>query len=398
VTRDLRLFYLFRLLATSYLYVPIFMLFQEQRGLSFFERLLLGGLYSVVAIVVEIPTGVLADRIGRRRSMMAGAALMIASSLIAYRAHGVATFAVAEVLAALSLALCSGADSAYLYDLLSTRGAAHEYGRRESVASAWHLAGSAIAFAGGGALATIDLALPYVATAVVATAALGVASLLRDDRPAPGVHRPAPPRYGAAIRTALATARRSPRLLWLVGYSAVVFTLLRATIYLYQPYLKAQGLGTAQIGLVFAGVYLTASLVALRTPSWRRRVGDETLLWGLLATLALSFGAMAFVSGPGVLLLLGVQAVACGLYSPLTKPLLNEAIADSRHRAALLSTEGMARRATMGLFAPLAGLYGEGSVLQLCAALGAVGLVVLLVARPRARPARVAAARLREVG
>ena len=38
IRRNLRLFYVFRLLATSYLYVPIFMLFQASRGLSFFER------------------------------------------------------------------------------------------------------------------------------------------------------------------------------------------------------------------------------------------------------------------------------------------------------------------------------------------------------------------------
>ena len=116
MARDLRLFYLFRLLATSYLYVPIFMLFQEARGLSFFERLALGGLYSAVVVLVEVPTGVMADRIGRRRSMMLGAMAMVGSCLLAYRADGFVDFAVAEGLAALSMALCSGADSAYLFD------------------------------------------------------------------------------------------------------------------------------------------------------------------------------------------------------------------------------------------------------------------------------------------
>jgi hypothetical protein len=58
MSRTLRLFYLFRLLATSYLYVPIFMLFQAQRGLTFFEQLALGGIYSAVVVAVEIPTGV----------------------------------------------------------------------------------------------------------------------------------------------------------------------------------------------------------------------------------------------------------------------------------------------------------------------------------------------------
>src|SRR5207237_8892124 len=130
--QDLRLCYAFRLLATSYRYVPICMLFQASRGLTFFEMLALGGIYSAVIIAVEIPTGVFADRLGRRRSMMIGALTMVASALIAAGAHGFGAFAAAEALGAMSMALCSGADSAYLFDLLLEHGRVHEYGRRES--------------------------------------------------------------------------------------------------------------------------------------------------------------------------------------------------------------------------------------------------------------------------
>ena len=96
MARDLRLFYLFRLLATSYLWVPIFIPFKQSRGLSFLEIMILGGIYSAVVIVCEIPTGAFADRIGRRTSMMAGALTMALSCLIAYGSHGMAGFAVSE--------------------------------------------------------------------------------------------------------------------------------------------------------------------------------------------------------------------------------------------------------------------------------------------------------------
>ncbi|MGN6108322.1 MAG: MFS transporter, partial [Kofleriaceae bacterium] len=254
--RDLALFYAFRLLATSYLFVPIFMLFQAERGLSFFERLALGGLYSAVIILVEVPTGVFADRIGRRRSMLLGALTMAVGCLLAARAERFASFAIAECLAALSMALCSGADSAYLYDLLAERGCSGEYPRRESTASAWHLIGSAVAFAGGGLLGEIDLALPYLVTAAVASVAALIACAMRDDSPP----RLAPPSARAAVRAwgremsgALAEVARNGRLAWLIGYSAVAFALLRATIYVYQPYLTERGLGTLEIGVLFAG-------------------------------------------------------------------------------------------------------------------------------------------------
>lgn len=391
IQRSLRTFYVFRLLATSYLYVPIFMLFWESRGLSFFERLALGGLYSAVVILVEVPTGVFADRIGRRRSMLIGALTMVASCLLATRASSFGAFAIAETLGAVSLALCSGADSAYLFDFLHTHDRVHEYARRESTASAWHLMGSAVAFAGSGLLADVDLALPYLVTAGVASIAAVVACLLHDDSPpAPSERAPAAQvlrSWGAQMRAAIGEVRGNARLAWMVGYSAVVFVLLRATIYLYQPYLKERGLGLVSIGLLFAGVYVVASLVAYRTYLLRRRFGDDTLLWLLLGVLAGSFIGLAGVgNGPWMLALLGVQAVANGLYSPLTKPLLNAEITDSRRRAAILSVESMARRAAMGLFAPLAGLYGQSHVMLLCGAVGILGLVLLAFARVQGKP------------
>jgi MFS family permease len=386
MSRNLRLFYLFRLLATSYLYVPIFMLFQEGRGLSFFERLALGGIYAGVIVAIEIPTGVFADRIGRRRSMMYGALMMAASCLVAFKSHSFGMFALAETLAAFSMALCSGADSAYLFDLLLEHDRVHEYSRRESAASAWHLMGSAVAFAGGGLLGSIDLALPYLVTAVVACIAAVVAFLLDDDRPRiiRESARIALRSWSAQMVSAVRDVSRNGRLAWLIGYSAVVFMLLRATIYVYQPYLEERGLGASTIGLLFAGVYIVAATVAYRTHLLRRRFGDELLLWGLLAALAISFiGLAGVVNGPWMLSLLVVQAIANGIYSPLTKPLMNHEITDSSRRAAVLSIESMARRAATGVFAPLVGLWGQQDVMLLCGAVGIGGFVLLAVARMR---------------
>jgi len=381
--RDLRTFYLFRLLATSYLFTPIFMLFQADRGLSFFERLALGGIYSAVIVLVEVPTGVFADRFGRRRAMLLGALAMVGSSLLALQADSFATFAIAESLGAISIALCSGADSAYLYDLLDAHGRAHEYPKRESAASAWHLVGSAVAFAGGGWLASYDLGLPYLVTAAVAAVAAVVACVMREA-----------PVVGAAVVTfgrhslgALAEVARNGRLAWIVGYSAVVFVLLRATIYVYQPYLHERGLGPAETGVLFAGVYLIAAVVAYRTHTLYARFSDNVLLWSLLGVLAVSFVGLAGAgAGPWMLALLVVQAIANGLYSPLTKPILNREIADSSRRAAVLSVESMVRRAAMGVFAPLVGLFGQTDVMLLCGLVGLGGMILLGIFRTNRRP------------
>lgn len=381
MARDLRLFYLFRLLATSYLWVPIFWHFMISRGLGFDEIMLLSAVYSGVVILVEIPTGALADRIGRRQSMMAGALAMVASCITAYFAHGLPMFIVAEVLAAVSMSLCSGADSAYLFDLLQEHGRDHEYPQREGTASAWHQVGSAGAFAAGGLLGEVNLALPYLVTAGVAAAAFVVALCMRTER-RPEPRRPQPARaelreYLGHMRSSLRDVRVSKKLAWIIAYSAVVFVLLRATVYLYQPYLDARGFGIAETGFIFAGVYLLASFVAHRGHALRRWLGEDTLVWGLLGTLAISFVLLNQFSGPWALCMLAVQAVANGLYSPLVKPIINRQITDSSRRATVLSVESVARRGAMGFFSPVAGLYGAASAIYLCGAVGLIGFLAL---------------------
>jgi MFS family permease len=391
MARDLRIFYLFRLLATSYVWQPCFVELMLARGLTFGQVATLAGLYSAVLIVAEVPTGAFADRIGRRASMMVGTLAMLVSSLVSYEAHSMLVFGVAEGLAAVSMSLCSGADSAYLYDFLDDRGAAHEYAHRESVASAWHLIGAALACAAGGFLAEIDLALPYLATAGVALAAFLVAALLEDDGPrlAPGTPAPLAIELRAWVRHMVDAVRdvaRSSRLAWLVGYSAIVFVLLTVTKYLYQPYLRGQHFSLHAVGLVYAGVMLVAAVVALECEGLRRRVGEDALLWILLGTLGGSFVLLSQVTGPWAVSLIGVQAFATGLYSPLVKPLLNREITTSSRRATVLSVESIVRRGTMAVFMPLAGLAGASSALTLCGGLGLGGLLVLaLLAGARAR-------------
>jgi MFS family permease len=384
MARDLRVFYLFRLLSTSYLFVPIAVFFAWSRGLETSQVFLLAPIYCLTVILSEVPTGALADRIGRRRAMMLGALFMVAACLTYYVAYSFWVFAIAEVLGALSMTLCSGADSAYLFDLLNDDGRGHEYPRREGTASAWHQGGQMLAFAAGGELGARYLSLPYLVTAAVATVAFLVALSMRPDAP----RSPARPRLragaemAAQMRDAFRTVARQRRLQWVIAYSAIIFVLLRATMYIYQPYLKSAGYGVRSTGYIFAGVYGVAAFVAHHANGLRQRMSTATLLWLLGGTLVATFLVLGALPGGGWAIgVLAVQAVANGLYSPLVKPLLNNEIDDSRRRATVLSVESMARRVAFGLFAPAIGvvmeLWGTNAGLAACGVFGLLGLLAL---------------------
>lgn len=382
MARSLRVFYLFRLLATSYPFVPVAVAFATQRGLGLVEIMTLKSIYALVVLLSEVPTGALADRLGRKRSMMLGALAMVGACLTWAWSRSFASFAAAEVLAGLSMTLCSGADTAYLFDLLEGRGKRAEYPGREGTATAWHLAGSTLAFAAGGLLGEVDLVLPYVVGAGVAAAAFACAVLL-DEPPA----RPRPAQsLGSEMRAAFHVAAR-PALRWTIAYSALVFALLRATEYVAQPYLAKQGFSVGETGLVFAAFFLIAAAVAHGAMRLRGAAGEPALLFGTLLLLAATFVGLGAATGTASIIILFSQAAANGLYSPLVKPLLNREIDDSGRRATVLSVESMVRRAAFLMFSPVLGWvmarYGVAVGFTVCGGVAVAGAGLLAVLRPR---------------
>ena len=82
--------------------------------------------------------------------MMLGSLLMAIGCVVDFNGRDFWTFALGEGLLALGMTLTSGADSAYLYDLLLANGKEHEYRRHEGSATAAKLLGAAAALVAGG--------------------------------------------------------------------------------------------------------------------------------------------------------------------------------------------------------------------------------------------------------
>jgi hypothetical protein len=216
---------------------------------------------------------------------------------------------------------------------------------------------------------------------------------MREDG-APRRAAVAPRDYHAHVLSSLRMVAGRGPLVWAIAYSTVVFVLLRATEYVYQPYLKVSGFSVAETGMVFAAVYLVAAVVAHNFAALRRLLSETTLLWALLGTLIVTFLILGNIAGPLALLVMAIQNMANGIYSPLTKIFIQREIAESHQRATVLSVESMVRRLALGLFSPaicwLMDRYSPSVGLTLCGLFGLVGMAVLaltLRGRPEELPA-----------
>jgi len=126
--RNLSLFIAFRLLFNARYYYPVFAVLQLDSGLTMAQFAILNAVWAVSIVLLEVPSGALADRIGRKRMVVGAAALMVVEmAVIAFVPLGNATivfwaWVVNRVLSGAAEASASGADEALAYDTLKNAG------------------------------------------------------------------------------------------------------------------------------------------------------------------------------------------------------------------------------------------------------------------------------------
>ena len=122
MTRNLPLFIAFRLLFNARFYYPVFAVIQLDYGLTMAQFAILNAVWAISIVVLEVPSGALADRIGRKR-MVVGAAVLMALEMavlafIPFGNNSVVFWAwvVNRILSGAAEAAASGADEALAYD------------------------------------------------------------------------------------------------------------------------------------------------------------------------------------------------------------------------------------------------------------------------------------------
>lgn len=96
----------------------VIQLFYLQRGLNTSEILYLGIAWSVATLVFEVPTGYLADRIGRKNTIILGVVINIIANVLMFAAYGFWPFALITALLSFSFSCFSGTEDAIIFDSL----------------------------------------------------------------------------------------------------------------------------------------------------------------------------------------------------------------------------------------------------------------------------------------
>ncbi len=305
--------------------------------------------------ILEIPTGIVADKFGRKFSVAIGCLLFGADMLCFGLVESYPILYVAEFLGAIGMTLMSGAEQALLYDslvALKLQDSARHYFSRYDAAGTL---GMLLAFPVGSFVASLGqypqlIPVPFVMSA--ASAALAAVAYLSMEEPARTKPREGFLRMGVdGLRKLYVHRELRAYVLNAVTISAVTFF----AFWLYQPIARRAGLGVAWLGVLAAGFNLFSSILLANSARLESLIGLRRLLFLSAAAPAVLFAALGFIYHaafivPALFLLVGCRMIRI----PMLNDLINRHI-ESENRATVVSAVSLVERFVTFALYPVVG-------------------------------------------
>jgi MFS family permease len=379
-------------------------LFLLDAGLSNLEAFAANAFFSAGMLIFEIPTGVVADTLGRRASYLLGTVTLAVTTVLYWLLwvweSPFWAWAVVSVLLGLGFTFFSGAVDAWLVDALKATGYEGSletvFGRAQIVGGIAMLSGSVL----GGVIAqATDLGVPFLVRGAILVLMFVVAALLMRDL---GFQPDRSERPLRATRSVLRASLRyglgDPPVRWLMLTSPFTAGVAFYVFYALQPYLlELWGDEEAYTIAGLAAALLSgASILGGALAPWVRRLFRRRTSVILLATLAsaLVLLGLGLVRNFWVaIVLVAVWGIASALDDPVHRAYLNDMI-PSKQRATVLSFDSLMGSAGGVVVQPVLGrvadVGGYGASLIWSGAISAVAVPFVLLSRRERPPADTA--------
>lgn len=251
-----RIYYAFNFLNRFMVYMPVFVLFLNSKGINQLHVMMIMSAYNIAIMVGEIPTGVLADKISRKTSVMLGSIIQGITMLCMIPFSNFYTLLIIEIIFGIGMTMQSGAMSAMFYDYLKSIKKEEIYADIEGKRWACVFISQALASIIGGILASYRIELTILITGIAYITSALILSLFTEVP----LNKQKEFKYSIHVVTTfkeIITTKKIFTMLIIVVFTEVLFL---TTMWLYQPYYNSIGINVSAYGIAY---FLMNSVSAL---------------------------------------------------------------------------------------------------------------------------------------
>lgn len=348
--------YLYRSFSWFMVMLPILVLFYQEQGLSMFQIVSLQAIFSVTVLLTEVPSGYLADVIGRKKSLIMGAILAAIGLGIYSIANGFVELLFAEVTLGIAAGFTSGADAALLYDSLLELQKEEQYQKIFGKYMAIGNFAEGIASILGGFLALISLRTPVIAQACVYLLAIPVAFSLKE--PAKKVYHIAEGNLKEILNAAKYALIENKEVKWLLLFGAFIGTSTFTVIWFIQPYWKEMNIPLEYFGILWALLQFTTGGFSIIAHKFSKKIRLLHILTFLVILDIAAFIAIGFYQALWGALIFFVFYMVRGIKTPILDDAMNKRI-PSHRRATILSIQSLCMRLSFAIIGPFIGWISD---------------------------------------
>lgn len=347
--RNIFKLYIFSAFEWMLFFIPILYLFYQSIGLTAKDIFIVQAIFAFVIAVLEVPSGYIADYLGRKKTLIAGTVFMLLGAAYYTFSQNFIDVTIAEIILGIGMSLRSGVKEAILYDSLLVLQEEGQFKYRQGITGSVGQIAEGVSSIIGAFLATFSMRLPFYLQLIAIVCALIIAFTMHEPEREKASKNHVE-NFGKAFKQIWWKDRR---VFWTVLLGGVISSTTLAAVWFSQPYMEHIGLSVAWFGIVWAlGNFGSAAGNAL---SHRFKKTTETEQYFFIILLVvIGFLGMAFLSN-----IIGVIAVimirfAWGLLTPLSQEVVNRMV-PSDLRVTVLSIKSLVQKFIFIIIAPLYG-------------------------------------------
>jgi MFS family permease len=353
--------------------VPFFLVWG---GISFTEVMILQAVFYISIVLLEIPTGAVADFLGRKTSLALAAFFGIVAPIVYAWTPNFYMFIIGEILWALGDTLASGANEALMYDSLKKLGRSSDSKKYFSRFNTYMMAaimvsaliGSVIAKYLGLRYTMLLMAVPFVAAFIIALTLKEVKAEKRVER-------------RGYIDTLMEGVKyfKGHRIIRILTFDRVsVASLVFFIIWSNQLLLKEMGVPILYFGVVFS-LMAAAQIPFIGNLEFLEKIFGSKKRYLFISAMvsAVGFLLLAFVRNAPAAIIIIIVMSGCGLSRTVLFQNYTNKYIESQNRATVISAVSMMDRLIKAAIYPLLGWLAEYS---LSSAFIIVGIAIIACA------------------
>ncbi len=357
LNRNIKLDYIYCFTRNFDLSSAIWVLYLVYRGLPLWQIGVLEGIFHCTSLFTEVPTGAIADLIGRKKIIIIGRLCSAFSSMLMLFSNSFLGFSFAFIFSAWGYNFNSGSEEALVYDSLKLLGKEIEYIKINAKLNVIVEVSQSISVFLGGILSEYSFTYCYLAAIIISIVSYVFALYFIEPKINSNGSNNKYISFKKHFSMCKKTLKENKKIRKILLYYPVVFSFYTVLFFYGQQYFSDLGLNIFQISIIMLISGFISCIGALSCKKILKIFKKRTVY---IVSLLLSVGIIGMFLNNLILSIVCfmMSSYANALLYPIHSSSLNKFI-PSEQRATIISVDSMLFSITMIIIFPITGIFAE---------------------------------------